>query len=262
MKELEGRSYLYSNPLACRGGILRRAWYHVPCCPWNLSRLWAWLGKYLYSYDGADLWVHQYVSSETEVELGVPVRMAVESSLSWQGGVHIQVTPRSPARFTLHLRIASWTERYRLLINGQAIEVDPDPGDRGAAERPASDYSPHQAAYVSISRRWSPGDVVEAVFPMPLTVRRPHPRVRSVRGRVALTRGPPLYCLESVDQPDFDLFASRIDLASLRAEFSLALLGGVWILRGQTVERQEFSAIPYFTWANRGESQMVVWVRA
>ncbi len=259
---LDGRSYLYNNPLACRGGVTRKAWYHVPCCPSNLSRTWASLGKYLYSHEDDQIWVHQYISSEVEIELGVPVRIAMTSGLPWQGTVVLHVSPATPAAFTLHLRIPSWAEAYRVEVNGQALKPVPRSGEIKHLEQPASGYSPQRAYSVPIARTWSPGDVVEIEFSMPIALRRAHPRVRGAQGRVAVTRGPLVYCLESVDNPHLDLFEARIDPSTLRAEFSPTHLGGVWLLQGDTEQGQPFIAIPYFAWANRGPSQMVVWIRA
>jgi DUF1680 family protein len=103
--------------------------------------------------------------------------------------------------------------------------------------------------------------VVELEFSLPITIRRPHPQVKSLRGKSALTRGPLVYCLESVDNPDFDLFETPLDLETVRAERRPDLLGGVWVLQGETATGQAFTAIPYYAWGNRGESQMTVWVR-
>ena len=112
------------------------------------------------------------------------------------------------------------------------------------------------------SRAWSPGDTVEIEFQMPVTIRKAHRKVKSVRDQVALTRGPLVYCLENVDNSGLDLFQTRIDPPSVRAEFDPDLLGGIWVLRGETVQGRAFTAIPYAYWANRGESQMAVWVGA
>lgn len=97
---------------------------------------------------------------------------------------------------------------------------------------------------------------------MPVTIRKAHRKVKSVRDQVALTRGPLVYCLENVDNSGLDLFQTRIDPPSVRAEFDPDLLGGIWVLRGETVQGRAFTAIPYAYWANRGESQMAVWVGA
>jgi hypothetical protein len=255
---LDGSSYSYSNPLACRDGASRQAWYEVPCCPSNLSRTWAHLGKYLFSHTRNALWVHQYVGSEATIELHTAVDLEVASALPWEGGVTLYLRPASTAAFTLYLRIPSWTGDYRLAVNGTEMQTAPP---SQAAVLPASGYAPQQATYLPISRTWSPGDLVEIAFTMPLTVRRPHPRVSSLRGKVALTRGPLVYCLESVDNPALDLFDTPLDTASLKPENRPELLGGVWVLRGQTTRGDPLTAIPYYAWANRGPSQMVVWTK-
>ena len=257
---LDGRSYLYNNPMACRGGISRQSWYQVPCCPSNLSRTWASVGKYLYSYDAHALWVHQYIGSEVQVDLALPVGIRMESGLPWGGDVAISVSPETPASFCLYLRMPSWADGAQVWVNGQAIEMRAAMASSGGADLPASGYIPQRAAYLPLARTWSPGDTVEVQFQMPVAVRRAHPKVRSVRGQVALTRGPLVYCLESVDNPGLDLFQARIDPSSVRGEFDPDLLGGIWVLRGRTADGQTFRAIPYAFWANRGESQMAVWV--
>ncbi len=258
---LEGRSYLYNNPLACRGGISRRSWYQVPCCPSNLARTWAALGKYLYSEAPGNLWVHQYVSSEALVDAGGPVGVKVESSLPWRGNVAIHLSPQVPTTFSINLRIPSWTDQVRLRVNGQEIEAVTPVASISGTEEPASGYAPQRATYLPLARTWSAGDTIEIEFQMPVAIRKAHRKVRSVRGRVALTRGPLVYCLESVDNLGLDLFKTRIDPSSARPEFDPDLLGGIWALRGKTMQGQPFAAIPYALWANRGESQMTVWMR-
>ena len=257
---IEGKSYLYNNPLSCRGGITRRSWYQVPCCPSNLSRTWADLGRYLYSYERDKLWVHQYVSSQAQVGWGAQVHVDAESGLPWTGTVVIRLSPQDPVAFTLHLRIPSWTDRVHLRVNGQVVEAASPPESPAGSETPASGYAPQRAYYLPLMRTWSPGDTVEIEFSMPVTIRRAHHRVKSVRGQVAFTRGPLVYCLESIDNSGIDLFQARLDPSSIQAEFDPDLLGGVWVLCGETVQGQAFTAIPYSYWANRGESQMVVWM--
>jgi DUF1680 family protein len=111
-----------------------------------------------------------------------------------------------------------------------------------------------------VTRSWSLGDVVELELDMGIRVRATDPRVRATQGRVAVTRGPLVYCLESVDNPDVDLFAARLDPATLEGTFSADHFGGISLLRGQTVRGQPLTFIPYFLWANRGDSAMTVYV--
>jgi uncharacterized protein len=266
----DGTSYLYNNPLTCRGGIERRAWFAVPCCPSNLSRTWAAIGGYLCSTEGDAVWVHQYVGCRAQVTTGLGLR--VESGLPWEGRVRIEVEAEGPAEWTLHLRIPSWTRSYRVRVNRRAWEPMPLPPDRQTPVATACGYAPHGAFYVPVRRTWVPGDVVELELPMSIVVRRPSSRVRGSRGTAAITRGPVVYCLESVDNPGIDLFTDRVELESLRAE-GVSRPGdraeggddefdaGLWLVRGQTVDGRPLTMVPYFAWANRGPSQMNVMVR-
>jgi DUF1680 family protein len=255
---LGGDSYLYNNPLLCRRGITRRPWFLVPCCPSNLSRTWASLGKYLYSQDQDGLWIHQYIGNEMNMGDGKGKTIKLESSLPWEGKIRITLQPEQPADFTLHLRIPSWAGNTSLKVNGSAVAVP----EKTAVPLPppASGYDPRLSRYVSLQRCWSPEDTVDLEFEMPIILRRASPLVRGRKNKAALSRGPLVYCLESTDNPGVDIFAARIDPETIRVEQDQNLLGGVHVLRGKTRDGRDFTAIPYFLWANRGESQMTVWV--
>jgi DUF1680 family protein len=263
---LSGANYLYNNPLTCKNGVTRKAWYSVPCCPSNLSRTWADLGRYIYSYDNDAVWIHQYIGSRATLRAGSGVNIEIESGLPWNGNVRIKVEPSEATEFTLHLRIPSWvskpTATSMVKINGEHPASDhlspaalPQP-----SEPTAQGYDPRQSCFLPIQRHWSAGDVLELDFDMQVTLHHVHPKVKGYRNKVAVTRGPLVYCLESIDNPDVDIFSTRLDTTSLQSEPASELLGGITTLRGQTVDGQVLTFIPYHLWANRGESQMTVWV--
>jgi uncharacterized protein len=240
-----GDTYLYNNPLEVHGGVTRQGWYVVPCCPSNLSRTFADLGKYIYSFDENNLWIHQYIGSEMTLDLGVPVQVKIESGLPWEGRVKIQITPETQREFKVRLRMPSW----------------------GSSHQPeaatASGVDPRNAAYQTIDRAWSPdGEALEFHFDMSIKIRRAHPRVRGHAGKVAVTRGPLLYCLESLDNPGTDIFSAQLDPSSLSDEFVPDLLGGCVVIHANSVDDRPLRFIPYFLWANRGPSQMTVWVKS
>jgi DUF1680 family protein len=109
---------------------------------------------------------------------------------------------------------------------------------------------------------WSSESVpLEYEFDMSIQLRHAHPRVKGHEGKVTVTRGPLVYCLESVDNPDVDIFTEQLDPTSLEEKFIPDLLGGCVVLHGRTTSGKPLKFIPYFLWANRGESQMTVWVR-
>ncbi len=125
---------------------------------------------------------------------------------------------------------------------------------------PASGYDPRLSRYFTIQRRWSPGDIIDIEFGIPVVLRKASAHLRGHKNKVALSRGPLVYCLESTDNPGLDIFRTRIDLETIHVEQHQNLLGGIHVLRGKTRDGREFTAIPYQLWANRGESQMTVWI--
>ncbi len=275
---VDGTSYLYNNPLACRGGVTRKPWYSVPCCPSNLSRTWADLGKYIYS-NGVqslptlhrsqetsdsetqnEIFVHQYISSEYDSELA---KIDIRSELPWMGKVKITVDPAAPVEFTLNLRLPSWSESQstRITCNGEFLRLPSIPQQN---ENTASGYDPRNSRWLNIKRIWGAGDVVEINFEMPIQLpiqfRHAHPKVKGHQGKVTVTRGPLVYCLESVDNPDADIFNSAIEKTSLDAVFDRTTLGGITKIIGQTKTGEPITFVPYYLWGNRGESTMTVWV--
>ena len=261
---LGGDSYLYNNPLLCWGGVTRRPWFKVPCCPSNLSRTWAALGKYIYSFDEKNLWVHQYIGNQTSL-IGSQWQVKMESGLPWNGSVHFSLAADFPTNCVVNFRIPSWAGTTDVLINGEPF-IHPATINRIDYQSKKSPPSvtgidPSGACYLPIEHDWLPEDEIDIRFEMPIILRTGFPRSRGHKNEVALTRGPIVYCLKNVDNPSIDIFESRIMSASISVEYAPSLLGGTWILSGETSEAKRFIAIPYYLWANRGESQMTVWIK-
>ena len=282
---LDGVSYLYNNPLTCRGGVTRKPWYAVPCCPSNLSRTWADLGKYIYSANKGEVRVHQYINSELDTQIiqledgtSAAINIMMKTTLPWGNGAELTIFPFrvSPLlkasdpeaiEFTLHLRVPSWADvGYRVNDEKPASTIRIVEAGQPEAPPPfeiaAGGYDPRFAEWISIKRDWKAGDVVHLNFMYDYALRRASPRVRGHQGKVALTHGPIVYCLESVDNPDVDIFTVR--LGSKRWEmfdqFFPALGEHVRAIYAQTPEGKQLTFIPYFLWGNRGLSQMNVWI--
>ncbi len=179
-----GDTYLYNNPLEVHHGVTRQGWYIVPCCPSNLSRTFADLGKYIFPSKATIYGSINTISSETTVDMGVPSKLHIESGMPWSGKVRIHIRPEKEKEFTVHLRIPSWND-----------------GTSSDSQTTASGYDPRLARYETICRMWSPeSDPVEFEFDMSIRLRQADPKVKGHEGKVAVTRGPLVYCLESVDQ--------------------------------------------------------------
>jgi hypothetical protein len=253
----DGSKYLYNNPLVCRGGVTRQAWYEVPCCPSNLSRTWADLGAYLYSHDESNIWVHQYVNSQAEFDGWGGMKLKLETGLPWRGSVRIEVNPPKKQEFSLHIRIPSWASGLTAQLNGKTLA--PPTAETNTAQT-ASGYNPRASRFWPIKRTWSPGDVIEIELGKDILLRRAHPKVKGHKGKAAISLGPVVYCLESVDNPDVDIFTVQIAPDSLREHFSPNLLGGTTMIEAKSIEGIPLTLIPYHLWGNRGVSQMTVWV--
>ncbi len=265
---LDGTTYFYNNPLACHGGVERRPWYAIPCCPSNISRTWADLGRYIFSTESGALHVHQYIGSELSaavIELpgGEPVKLGLEmqSDLPWEGKLRLtlkQVAP-SGAPFELRLRLPSWAGSMTAAVNGHRV-IDHAAPCSPARQATASGFDPRPARFLPLRRPWSAGDTLEIEFEMPVRLRRAHAKVRGHQGKVAISRGPLVYCLESNDNPGVDIFSTRLAPASLAAVFDPDLLGGFVKLAAKTTSDEPLVLIPYFLWGNRGPSQMTTWI--
>jgi uncharacterized protein len=264
---LYGDDYFYNNPLACRGDITRKAWYRVPCCPSNISRTWADLDRYMISASPGELTVHQYTGGQRSIILpgedgcATTLRLSMQSGFPWAGRARIAIQEISAAGsvpFVLKLRRPSWAEALHVSVNGQPL-ADLYAGPN-VAEPTASGYDPRQAEFCRLPRSWSAGDGIEIEMDMPVHLRQAHPKVKGHTGRVAVTRGPLVYCLESLDNPGIDIFTARLDPTSLTPAWDDSLLGGCTCIHAKTSDGQTLLFVPYFLWGNRGPSQMTVWV--
>lgn len=262
---LSGQEYFYVNPLASPGGHLRRAWYDCTCCPTNAVRAFATLPGYVFSLSTEGVWVHLYDNATLngQLEHGPQVKLEQRTNYPWQGEIEILVEVAEPVEFTLFLRLPGWCEKGELLVNDRSAGVDFTPG-----------------AYAAIRRTWHKGDRAQLRLDLPVTPMTSHPRVAENRGCAALMRGPLVYCLESVDNPDINLADTLVNpSAGFLTKTGSDLLAGMVTVTTQGMHQPAegplyaqlgarrtdpgqpvtLTAIPYFAWSNRGDSQMQVW---
>ena len=271
---LDGRRFFYENPLASRGGHHRQEWFDCACCPPNVARLIASVGGYCYSLGDDGLWVHLFAQGEGRFEInGREIVMRQITDYPWAGRVTIKLTLSSPLSFALRLRLPGWCEEWRLSLNGQSVQGSGNGSVQVMLER----------GYLRLRREWRADDEVELSLAMPVRFVHANPNLRQALGRVALQRGPLVYCLEGVDHGDAAL--DRIVLppaprAHWHVEHRAELLGGATVLRGagsltgdtdwgetlyrfRTPSAQpiEVTAVPYCLWDNRLPGEMRVWLR-
>ena len=274
--QLDGKKFFYVNPLEVlpeaslkdhakrRVKVERQKWFGCACCPPNIIRLLASLEDYIYSVNGREVYLHLYVggSLETRVD-GKPVRLDVKTDYPWDGAV--AVTVKDAANFALKLRVPGWCRRWSLKVNGAAVQAAPGDG------------------YLTLDRSWAAGDSVALNLDMPVEVVRANPRVYEDVGRVAVARGPLVYCLEEADNTrnlhmlrlgettaeDFekawkpDKLGGIVELTSPGLRESDAGWGDALYSaeRAIEVEPARLTWIPYYSWANRAPGEMRVWIR-
>jgi DUF1680 family protein len=237
---LHGRRFFYENPLASAGGHHRQEWFDCACCPPNLARLLASLGRYIYSIDAHALYVHLYVGGAAEFVLHhQSVRVIQQTRYPWHGDATFTLELAQPLTFDFMLRVPGWCAKHSVHINGRRVNPSLRRG------------------YLRLRRRWSSGDRVELTLEMPIRRITAHPRVADVRGKFALQRGPLLFCVEQCDighDPREVILSARTRLA---AEFDPRLLGGTIVIHGSD-HGARFCAIPYPLWDNRDPGTMAV----
>jgi len=276
---LDGKSFFYGNPLAAQPGFdgkarfvaknyhyRRSEWFGCACCPPNIARMIAQFPSFLYSTAANELAVHHYSQSQAQLAVaGQTISITQTTDYPWDEKIVLTIQPERAATWTLAVRIPGWCRGAKLQVNGEAVEPLIKKG------------------YAILKREWLAGDRVTLVLPMPVEQIEAHPSARQDCGRVALQRGPVVYCLEAVDNggnlndillpanPAFTIqrgksgiFAGvpRISAKTHRRNVS------EWkgeLYRPQGSSRQmacNITAIPYFMWGNRAPGEMLVWIRA
>jgi uncharacterized protein len=271
---LEGTLYCYRNPLAfdpASGEKIRNPWYDTTCCPPNLERTFASLPGYFYSTSSDGIYLHLFDNSvlDWHLENGTGLKVTQKTNYPWDGSVEIAVSPAEPSDFVFYLRIPGWAGHAQVAVNGKP-QLGAVPGK-----------------YMALRRKWAAGDVITLQAEMVPQALEANVRVVDDSGRVAIQRGPLVYCMEGLDQPSgADFTGLAVDIGrdpgrQFKSEFKSDLLGGVVVLQHNGVvyekspgEEALYSAfdgepektrkapltfIPYYVWSNREQTPMEVW---
>lgn len=261
---LDGERFFYENPLASLGNHHRQPWFDCACCPPNIARLLASLGDYIYSYASDQIAVHLYIQGSGRFNIsGQTIILKQNTAYPWDGKITIDLDMPKAAQFTLRLRVPGWCRGSEVRVFGER-----------------TDMRPHiENGYLVLTRNWQPGDMVELNLPMPVERIYAYPDVRADAGKVALRRGPLVYCFEAADNHFALQRAVLPGAAQFTAHFEPNLLGGVTTLSGELQVMQDegwhgnlyrsdppeyqpcpATAIPYYAWDNRSPGQMAVWL--
>jgi DUF1680 family protein len=272
---LSGDNFFYGNPLSSIGNNARSAWFGTACCPSNIARLVASVGDYIYGKSDNKVWVNLFVGSSIQFQIGkinVPLRM--DTNYPWEGNVKIKVTPAQKVKYALNIRIPGWAantavpgelysfktagnEKFELLLNGKPVKYQIEKG------------------YAVIDRAWQNGDEVEVKLPMEIRQVKSRKEVKANEDRIAIQRGPLVYCVEGADNagevwdllvpenPTFSIQNSKIlDESVISLQANLLRVEAAADGLNVKTKPQLVTAIPYYTWANRGKGPMQVWLPA
>ena len=268
---LDGGSFFYPNPLSSNGKYSRKPWFGCACCPSNVSRFIPSLPGYVYAVKNDQVYVNLYLSNKAELKVDKKkILLEQETGYPWNGDIRLKIT-QGNQDFTMKLRIPGWVRGnvlpgdlysytdnqkpvYQVSVNGQTVESDVNDG------------------YLSIARKWKKGDVVEVHFDMIPRIVKANPKVEADHGRVAVERGPIVYCAEWPD----NRFNVHSILLNQHPQFKVTdkpeLLYGIrqittdaqalsYDKAGKLVTKDvELTLIPYYAWAHRGEGDMEVWL--
>jgi DUF1680 family protein len=281
--DLRGDRFFYPNPLASdgvrpfnHGARERQPWFACACCPVNVVRFIPQIPTMAYAQRGRageGLYVNLFMASTASFDVrGARVVLKQETDYPWSGAVRLSVEPDAhDLEFTLHVRVPGWA-RGRPVPSDLYHYVDPAPTAHKLAINGRSINPPIDNGFATLRRKWNAGDVVTLDLPMPIRRVVADSRVQADVGRVALERGPLVYCVEAVDHDGHALALVLPDDAELRPERREDLLGGVTVLRGAALlaardagggpvtRPTELTAVPYYAWSHRGLGAMTVWI--
>src|SRR5690606_12960196 len=259
---LDGKKFFYPNALESdgkyefnQGACTRKDWFDCSCCPTNVIRFLPAMPGLIYSKTGNTVHVNLYAANEATVELpDQTVQLEQRTSYPWNGMVKLTVNPERDAEFTIKFRLPGWArnevlpgdlyhyaaqipEDNSVRLNGEVLNVQPENG------------------YISLTRAWNKGDVVELDFPMEVRKVIANGNVAENRGKMSLEYGPLVYAVEEIDNGDRFDSIRLIENENFEVEMRPDLLEGV-----NTISNQNLTAIPYYAWSNRGIGKMKVWI--
>jgi len=260
---IDGKEYFYVNPLADRGSHRRQRWFACACCPPNIARTITSIPGYMYSTSSEGIWVNLYASNTSEFDInGSKVVLEERTDYPWNGLVEFKINTDS--QFTIFLRKPVWSREFSISINGEEIEPTLEKG------------------YILINRKWQRGDTITLNLSMEPELLESHPNIKDNVGRVAIRRGPIIYCVEGADNPWGDVWNLEIPKDVKLSQEYKDILGGVVVIKGKGYlnspeswkglylpgddanrlkKEVEFTAIPYYSWANRTPGPMEIWIK-
>ncbi len=265
---LSGDLFFYPNPLEAngkytfnQGEATRKPWFDCACCPVNLARLLPSIPGYVYASKENVLYINLFVEGEGSVDLkDTSVKVSQKTNYPWDGHVHIRIDPEKEKEFAVLVRIPGWARNMPVPSDLYAF-LDPQADKVVIRVNSKTWLLDLDRGFARIHRKWQKGDTIDLDLPMPVQRVVAHDMVKDNQGKVALQRGPLVYCFEGIDNEGYILDRSLPDDMDFTVEFRPDLLGGINVIQGSVPDGSaNLTAIPYYAWSHRGIGEMAVWL--
>ena len=238
---LGGDRFFYVNPLESKGDHHRQEWYGCACCPSQLSRFLPSIGNYIYASSDDALWVNLYIGNTGQIRIGeTDILLTQETDYPWDGSVKLTISTSQPLEKEIRLRIPNWCKTYDLSINGKRINVSEEKG-------------------YAVIKDWKSQDVIALDMDMPVEIVAADPHVKENFGKRAIQRGPLVYCMEEIDNPEYFDQIQLSPSTTFQTAFVSDILNGIKTINTHG-RAQSATFIPYYAWDNRKAGKMRVWI--
>ena len=238
---LGGDRFFYVNPLESKGDHHRQEWYGCACCPSQLSRFLPSIGNYIYASSDDALWVNLYIGNTGQIRIGeTDILLTQETDYPWDGSVKLTISTSLPLEKEIRLRIPNWCKTYDLSINGKRINVSEKKG-------------------YAVIKDWKSQDVIALDMDMPVEIVAADPHVKENFGKRAIQRGPLVYCMEEIDNPEYFDQIQLSPSTTFQTAFVSDILNGIKTIKTNG-RAQSATFIPYYAWDNRKAGKMRVWI--
>lgn len=271
---LDGQSFFYTNAMQVTNGFThpqlessRSGWFECSCCPTNMARFLPSLPGYVYAQKADNLFVNLFIAGVADMELkNRKINIRQQNNYPWNGALAFDINPETSMRFALRIRIPGWAKGKAIPSELYAFQNKPAAKISLKLNGKAIVYT-IENGYAVINRLWQKGDKVQLDLPMEVKKIAASQNLVEDRGKTALQRGPIIYCAEWKDNGGT---VSNLKIpadAVFKAVAEPGLLNGVTVLKGSVISQiksegtrhAELTAIPYYSWANRGKGEMTVW---
>ena len=237
---LGGDRFFYVNPLESKGDHHRQEWYGCACCPSQLSRFLPSIGNYIYASSDDALWVNLYIGNTGQIRIGeTDILLTQETDYPWDGSVKLTISTSQPLEKEIRLRIPNWCKTYDLSINGKRINVSEKKG-------------------YAVIKDWKSQDVIALDMDMPVEIVAADPHVKENFGKRAIQRGPLVYCMEEIDNPEYFDQIQLSPSTTFQTAFVSDILNGIKTIKTNG-RAQSATFIPYYAWDNRDYGEMRIW---